>query len=59
MRVNEDGLTTLLIINNSKSLCQLKSVVKLAQAHEANELINNVNQMQEVTPSLSESTAEM
>ena len=60
VRVNEDGLTTLLIINNGKSSCQLKSGVKLAQAHEANiELISNVNQMQEVTPSLREITAEM
>ena len=44
VEVNNDGLTTLLIINNGKSPCQLKSGLELAQACEVElELLNGTS----------------
>ena len=45
VRVNEDGLTILLIINDGKSSCQLRSAVELAQAYEVDlELIDDTSE---------------
>ena len=53
VRVSEDGLTTLLIINNGKSSCQLRSGVELAQAYEVDlELTDDTSEEQVSTSQL-------
>ena len=47
VKVNKDGLTTLLIVNNSKSPCQLKSGMELAKACEVDVELSDTNQIQE------------
>ena len=44
--MNKDGLTALLIVNNGKSPCQLKSGMELEKAYEIDEELSDTNQTQ-------------
>ena len=56
VRVSEDGLTTLLIINNGKSSYQLRSGIELAQAYEVDlELTEHTSEEQVSTSHLGDS----
>ena len=56
VRVSEDGLTTLLIINNGKSSYQLRSGIELAQAYEVDlELTEHTSEEQLSTSHLGDS----
>ena len=59
VRVSEDGLATLLTINNGKSSCQLRSGLEFAQAYEVVlELTDDTSEEQVSTSQLGDS-AEM